>query len=264
MKHSGNNPPAGGPPTRAAKGKAMTLKYNLESMDGVDEAHKPLYKEAEGGGFVLDVEGVVSQGKFAEVNQRAVDATTEAARRRKTNERVVSKLGLEDAGGLDDAIDALLSKRDTGGKVNADQEAVIAQIKQAHETELNGVKSQVRGMQTAIARATFQAELSAAGFPAKAAEMFAAANMTRVNIDDSGKTVIMSENGNPLAGSGADGFATFGDLSQELAAAMPEFLVDKGKGGGGKAPASGGNATPNGKFGALAAKIPGFSDLPKN
>ncbi len=241
----------------------MGIKYTLENLEGVDEAHKPLYKEAEGGGFVLDVEGAVSADRFAEVNQKAVDNATEAQRRRKTVERITGKLGLEDAGELDTALEALIANQGKSGKSTEEQEAVISQLKTAHQTEIEAIRGEVTAMKMGAAKATFQSELQAAGFPAKAADMFAAANMNRVQLDESGEIRIMSEKGTPLAGSGADGFATLGDLSKELAAAMPEFLVDKGKGGGGKAPATGGGgAAPNGKFDGLAAKVPGFSDLP--
>lgn len=241
----------------------MAIEYKLESLEGVDETLKSIYKEAEGGGFVLDVAGVVSQDKFAEARQNAVDNATEAQRRRKTVERITAKLGIEDAGGLDDALDALMRKG--SGKPDADQEAIISQLRQEYEGKLSAKDKALSAIKLDGARAGFQAELSAAGFPAKAAEMFASANMNRVQLDEGGEIRIMSDKGTPLAGSGADGFATLGDLSKELAAAMPEFLVDKGKGGGGKPPASGGNgAAPSGKFGSLAAKIPGFSDLPQN
>jgi len=221
----------------------MAIQFQVDKLDGVDEALKSLYKETDGG-FVLDVDGAVPQSKFAEVNQKAVDAATEAARRRKTLERVTGKLGLETADGLDDALDALIAGK--GGKKDADQEAVIAQIKAAStakETELLG---RLKAIQMDGAAAQSQAALMAAGFSDKVAKMLATSNLNRVQLDDDGKIRIMSEKGTPLAGSGADGFATFGDLAKELAAAMPELLTDTGKGGGGKPPASG-NGNPKTK-----------------
>lgn len=237
----------------------MALAYTLTALDGLDEATQALYKTTDDG-FQLDVTGAVSQSALTAANQKAVDATTEATRRRKTMDRTLGKLGLDDASTLDDTLDALIAGK--GSKPNADQEAVIAQMKTAHAAELATSDGRLAKMKLSGAKSQLQAEMQAAGFPAKAAEMFAAANMNRVQLDDDGETRIMAENGNPLAGSGADGFATLGDLSKELAEAMPEFLVDKGKGGGGKPPASGGNAAPNGRFVDIAAKVPGFSDLP--
>lgn len=216
----------------------MTLKFQLDNLEGVDDAIKPLYAEAEGGKYVLQVEGVVPEDKYQKASQQAVDNATEAARRRKTVERITGKLGLDSAEGLDEALDALLAGK-SGGKADKDQEAVIAQIKAQAEAQVKEAQAKLQQIQMQGAQSQLSAELVKAGFPAKAAEMFAAANMNRVQLDDAGNVRIMGANNSPLAGSGADGFAVMGDLAKELAAAMPEFLVDAGKGGGGKPPASG-------------------------
>ena len=245
----------------------MAIKYSIENLEGVDEAVKPLYKEAESGGFVLDVEGAVSADRFAEVNQKAVDNATEAQRRRKTVERITTALGVEDASDLDAAIEALkVAPKKVEKGAQADQEAIVSQLKADYEAKLQAAQGEVTQMKMSAAKATLQSEMQAAGFPAKVAEMLSVSGMGRVNLDDNGQARVLSETGTPLAGTGADGFATLGDLAKELAAAMPELLTDKGKGGGGKAPASGGGnvARPNGNGGLLAAKIPGFADLPKN
>jgi hypothetical protein len=218
----------------------MTLKYQVESLEGIDETARGLYAEAgDGKGYVLQVEGVVSQSKFNEVNQRAVDAAEEARRRRATVERVTGKLGLETADGLDEALEALLSKSKAPAKPDPDQEAVVQQIKAQAEADKKALTDQLTGIRTDAAKSQFTAALMASGFGEKVADMIANSNMNRVQFDETGKMRIMQANGSPLAGSGADGFATVGDLASELAAAMPELLTDQGKGGGGKPPASG-------------------------
>lgn len=218
----------------------MTLKYQVESLEGLDESLQSLYEEGDSG-YTLKVEGVVPKSQFDEINQKAVDNATEAQRRRKTLERVTGKLGLENADGLDDALEELLTKSKAPKKDDADQQAIIEQIKQSAETEKRQLQEQLETMRKDTAQAQFRSELLAAGFGDKVADMVAQSNLNRVQFDEAGNMRIMQSNGNPLAGSGADGFATLGDLSKELAAAMPELLTDKGKGGGGKAPASGGN-----------------------
>lgn len=239
------------------------FKYNLESLEGVDEAHQGFYKEAEGGGFVLQVEGAVPQSKFNEVNQKMVDATTEAARRRKTNERIVGKLGLDDAGGLDDALDALIAGQGNGGKNDSDHQAVIDQIRADAASESAALKGELANIRMEGAKSQLDAAVMAAGFHPEIIQEITALAISRVQLDESGKLRIMSKDNTPLAGSGVDGFATMADLASELAAAKPSFLVDQGKGGGGKPPASGGGSSvPNSQFGGLAAKVPGFSDLP--
>lgn len=215
------------------------LKYQVDTLDRVDEAHKPFYKEAQGGGFVLQVEGAVAQSRFDELNQKAVDNATEAARRRKTVERITQTLGVDNADGIDTVLADLLAKAKGGSKSSEQQEQIIAQIKAEAASSVDAANKKLRAFQMEAAKAQFEAQLLGAGFPEKAAGMFAAANMARLSIDDDGKLRVLTESGTPKAGSGADGFATMADLAKELAAAMPEFLVDKGKGGGGKPPASG-------------------------
>jgi hypothetical protein len=218
----------------------MTLAYTVETLEGLDEGVKALYAEGDKG-FTLNVSGVVPEAKFNEINQQAVDAKTEAARRRKTLERVTGKLGLESADGLDDALEALMAKKP--GKPDADQEAIVKQLKESHANELKASTDKIKAIQLDGAKATLQSNLQSVGFPDEAAKMFAAASIGRVQIEDDGSRRILSETGTPLAGSGADGFATELDLAKELAAAMPNLLVDNGKGGGAKSPASSGKAT---------------------
>ena len=214
------------------------LKYQIDSLDGVDDAIKPLYAETEGGGFALRVEGVVPKSKFDEINQRAVDSADESARRRRTVERVVSKLGLENASGLDDALDALIAGQGKGG---ADQEKIVAALRQEYEGKLAESNKAITDLRMGNARAGVSAAIAKAGFHSQAVDMVTQSAMARVQIDETGKPRIMrADNSGPLAGSGPDGHATFADLASELAAAMPDFLKDAGKGGGGKPPASGG------------------------
>lgn len=218
----------------------MALKFTVDSLEGIDEAAKGFYKEQDGGSFVLEVEGAVAQSKFDEVNQRAVDAQTEAQRRRKTVERVTGKLGLENADGLDQALDDLLSKKATPPKDDAAQKAIVDQIRAEAENKVNALQSRLDGVLLGAARAEFKSELQSAGFSGKVAEMLAGANMNKVQFDNDGKMAIMQDNGNPLAGSGADGRATLADLAKNFAADYSDLLTDTGKGGSGKPPASGG------------------------
>ena len=216
----------------------MTLKYQTESLDGVPEAVHDLYEKSDNG-YTLKVEGVVPEAKFKEANQRAVDAAEEARRRRSTVERVTGKLGLDSADGLDEALEELLGKAKAPKGGGEDQEKIVAQIKAQYEGKIADQDKRFQSAMLDAASEKTKSALQEAGFPAAVAEMLAKTSKDRLTIDDAGKVRIMSGDGNPLAGSGSDGYATYGDLAKELAAAMPELLMDKGKGGGGKPPASG-------------------------
>lgn len=216
------------------------LKYKVETLEGIDEAAQALYKEQDGGGYVLQVEGVVPQDRYNELNQKAVDNATEAQRRRKTVERVLERLGLESAEGLDEAIDALKSAK---GRSSEQNDQIVAQIKADAEAKIKDAEARYTGVLMQGAVSETKAALQEAGFPVKVAEMLAKTSTDRLKVDGTGKVRIMADNGNPLAGSGGDGYATYGDLAKELAAAMPDLLVNKGMGGGGKPPASKGGDT---------------------
>ncbi len=222
----------------------MTLKYTVESLEGIDEAAQAFYQEQEGGGYVLQVEGAVPKNQFEEVNQKAVDNATEAQRRRKTLERVTGKLGLENADGLDDALENLLSKaQNPPKKDDKDQQAIIDQINSKAEEQVKAAQEKLTGYAKRSAEAEVKAAIAQAGFHPEAVDMVALQAMGRVQIDtDKGEWYIQKQDGSgPLAGSGPSGSATVNDLASELAAAMPSFLKDDGKGGGGKPPASGSN-----------------------
>lgn len=214
----------------------MAIEYQVETLEGIDEAVAGLYVEKDGK-YMLDVQGVVPKAQYDEINQKAVDNATEAQRRRKTVERVLGKLGLEDASGLDDALDGLLSGK---GKKSEDQEQIIAQIKAQAAKDVEAARSELQDVLIGGGVSQLQAALLSEGFPAKVAEMLAKTNKERLTVDENRNLRIMGENNKPLAGSGADGYANMTDLAKEFAAAMPELLTDKGKGGGGKPPASGG------------------------
>jgi microcompartment protein CcmL/EutN len=210
------------------------LKYQLDTLDGVDEAQAGLYKETEGGGFVLQVEGAVSAADHAKLQQKAVDAAEEAARRRRANEKWQA---------LGDSPDDVRAKLDAKAKPNEDHERLIAEINAKHADELGGVRKQLTSVMMDGARDKLKASLAEVKFHPEILDDIAQTAMQRVQIDDAGSLKILSADGSkPLAGSGSDGYATFGDLAKELAAAKPSFLVDAGKGGGGKPPASNGGS----------------------
>lgn len=207
----------------------MGLQYTVDKLDGLDEGVAKLYKETDGK-YTLDVEGVVSASEMNETRQKLVDATEEAARRRKANEK------WQALGENPDAVRALLEAKN---KPAADQEAIITQIKEQSAAAVAAEKAKIKALVGNAAKAELKSALVAAQFHPEIVDDITATAMSRVAIDDDGNVRIMSVEGKPLAGSGKEGYATYADLAKELAAAKPSFLVDGGKGGGGKPPASG-------------------------
>jgi len=229
----------------------MALKYQVETLDGVDEAARSLYKEVEGG-YRLDVEGAVAASDVSDLKQRNVDLAEEAKRRRKTNERWQE---------LGESPEAVREAMQAKGKPDADHEAIVAQIKSDYEAKLSDAQKQVHGMRTGRARADFEAALGQAGLHPQLITDIAAGSFGRVTFDESGDLRIMAADGSRLmAGSGADGYATIADLAQEVAASKPAFLVDQGKGGGGKQPPA---SKPNGMLNGMSQRAQDIlKDLP--
>mgnify|MGYP001050796812 CR=1 FL=1 len=204
------------------------LKANLTTLDGLDDSLKALYKEA-GEGFALQVSGMVASSEVDVLKQGLVDAKEAFTDLKSKNAAVTEKLVRKEKA---------LERAEAGNKGDDGHEAIIAQLKADHQAELDAANGLVSGLRMDNLTSTFQSELAEAGFHPQVIADIAAGAQNRVTLDAEGKQRILSLQGTPQAGSGADGYATLGDLAKELAEAKPDFLADLGKGGGGKPPAS--------------------------
>lgn len=175
------------------------------------------------------------QAQLKETNQKLLDANEEAMRRRKTVER------------LRDEMEAI--KTQPAPEPQANNEEIVAQIKAQYEEQLNTERSQRMNLVKQNAMNELKSALASESIVAEGLEPLTLLAQSRLQIDENGNPRIMSADGSkPLAGSGADGYATIGDLAKELAASGTGklFVRDSGVSGGGKPPASqGGNAGNN-------------------
>jgi len=175
------------------------------------------------------------QAQLKETNQKLLDANEEAMRRRKTVER------------LRDEMEAI--KTQPAPEPQANNEEIVAQIKAQYEEQLNTERSQRINLVKQNAINELKSALASESIVAEGLEPLTLLAQSRLQIDENGNPRIMSADGSkPLAGSGADGYATIGDLAKELAASGTGklFVRDSGVSGGGKPPASqGGNAGNN-------------------
>jgi hypothetical protein len=83
--------------------------------------------------------------------------------------------------------------------------------------------------------------------------------MGRLKFTEDGTAQVMTSDGKPMIGSGADHGATLADLAKELAASKPYAVRDAGKGGGGK-PAGSQGGTPD----KPTATRPVFNEMTQN
>lgn len=143
-----------------------------------------------------------------------------------------------------DAVDARIADLEKAakgtGKAAEDAQAKIDQIKADYEGKLTGANERITKMMQRTAAADLKAELAKAGFIAEAIDDIAATAMGRLQFNEDGTPKVLTSDGKPMIGSGADHGATLTDLAKELAGAKPYAVRDAGKGGGGKQPGTGG------------------------
>lgn len=210
----------------------MTLKYQIDTLDGVAENLRTLYKEQDGK-FVLDVSGVESTA--------SVQGLKSALEKERANNQAYSSLGSPDD--ITARIGQLETDLKAKPKGDVDHEAIITQLKKEHATEIDGLKSSLTGLRSTTATSEFKALLAKQDVLPEGQELLASVVRDRITFSDDGSLRVLNAQGQPMVGSGADATATLGDLATEVAAKYPQLVRDPGKGGGGKQPSDGGKPT---------------------
>jgi hypothetical protein len=143
---------------------------------------------------------------------------------------------------MDAKIADLTEKAKGTGKGSEDAQAKLDAMKADHDTQSTAQAARYTALLQRNAGSEFKTELAKAGFIAGAGiDMVADYNMPkRVQFNEDGTPKVMTEDGKPMIGSGADHGATLADLAKELAGRedMGNFVRAPGNGGGGKPPAS--------------------------
>lgn len=126
------------------------------------------------------------------------------------------------------------------GKTAEDAQAKLDALKEDYEGKLTASQERMQKMMQRNAAAELKAELAKAGFIPEAVDDIAATAMGRLQFNDDGTPKVMTADGKPMIGSGADHGATLADLAKELADAKPYAVRADLKSGGGKQPGTGG------------------------
>jgi len=145
---------------------------------------------------------------------------------------------------MDAKIAELTEKAKGTGKGADDAQAKLDAMKADYEGKLSEAQTRISKMHQRGASSDLKAELAKAGFIAEAIDDVANSSMMRIQFHEDGSAKIMTSDGKPMIGSGADHGATLADLAKELAASKPYAVRDAGKGGGGK-PAGSTGGKPN-------------------
>lgn len=161
---------------------------------------------------------------------------------------------------IDAKIADLTEKAKGSGKGAEDAQAKLDAMAADYDSKLTAAQDRISKMMQRNASAEMKAELAKAGFIAEAIDDIAATAMSRLQFNDDGTPKVLTSDGKPMIGNGADHGATLADLAKELAEAKPYAVRDLGKGGGGKpAGSQGGKPKDNNPLTA----VKGFSDLPE-
>ena len=167
-----------------------------------------------------------------------VSGLKSALQKERENVANYSKLGKPDE--IAAKIADLEEKAKGTGKGAEDAQAKLDALKNDYEGKLTAAQERIGKMMQANAAASLKAELAKAGFIAEAIDDIAATAMARLQFNEDGSPKVLTSDGKPMIGSGADHGATLADLAKELAEAKPYAVRDQGKGGGGKQPGSNG------------------------
>ena len=211
------------------------MKITLDDVSGLPEALKTLVSENEGK-HELDLTTLAPASELDKYKGKALTAEQEAIERRQALK------AWKDLGESPDAVKEAIANAGKGN--NADHEKIIADMKAAHQAELEAAQGKLSGLYQRTAQESLKAELAKAGVISEGLDLLANFAASRIQFGDDGTPRVLAADGKtPMVGNAANGGATLADLAGELAKTIPHLVKDAGKGGGGK-PAGSQGGTP--------------------
>jgi hypothetical protein len=202
------------------------MEIELSDVSGVPEALKPLVQ-----GNKLDLSKLMPAEDLTGLKT--------ALQKERANATAWSKLG-EAPEAVQKRIADLEKAAQGTGKGAEEAQAKLDAMKADYEGKLTERDKRFQTMAERIAMADLKAELAKAGVVPEGLELMAAFARQRIQFADDGSAKVLTADGKPMIGSGADHGATLGDLAKELATSIPHLVADAGKGGSGKPPGSNG------------------------
>lgn len=214
----------------------MSLKYQIDTLDGLDETVSSLYRATDDGKFQLNIEGVddhfVPKSEWTKINN-------ESAQRRHQLTGW-KKLGFESPEKALEAFETqkqLAAQAGDGAAILKQKQDEWAAEKASIEAELNTARASERG---AVIGERLSGALAKAGATEEGLELLPERFGNRIKFETvDGKRVIkiMKADGEtPMAGSGDGGVATLDDLVKEATKKYPSLFKGNGGGGSGKLP----------------------------
>lgn len=221
------------------------LKFLLDTLDGLDEATKAMYKKNDDGKYQLQVEGLPQQEDVSGL-KNALQTERASVAKLEGDLRAWKKLG-----DTPDAVSTTIAdlKKDKGDPT--EQERLMEQLKTQHAEEVTKITGErdaaLESERQAVINNGMVTALAKAGFSKTGLDMVPQIHGNRVKITErDGKRVvdIMTADGSaPMVGTGDGSRATFDDLAKELAVSYPDLVNSDRKGGAGTAPGGGGSGS---------------------
>lgn len=221
------------------------MEITLDAIDGLPENLKPLAAAADGK-FKLDLTKVMPSEDLTGLKT--------ALQKERENVGAYAKLGKPDE--VAKRIADLEAAAAKGGKGGEEAQAKLDQLKADYEGKLADRETRLTNLMRTQANSELRAELAKAGVIPEGLDILATFAAARIQFNDDGSPKILTADGKPMIGSGADHGATLSDLAKELAKTIPHLVADGGKGGGGKPPSNGGTPAKTisrAEFDAMAA-----------
>lgn len=238
--------PIGVTPTDSGMLKMDELAFEVESLDGIDDAVKGLYAEADGK-FRLNISGLPKPE-----DTTGLKKALEAERRRAKGAEAYTRLGK-----TPEEIQELLSAQERAEeerkKKAGDFEALRKQDAEKHQKALKDFEGELEAARaserSAIISHQLTTALAKAGATEDGLEFLPDRLASRIKIETvDGKRVtriVQADGETPMAGSDSRGLATFDDLAKEIMTKHPGLFKSDRPGGGGtppnKGPAGGGS-----------------------
>lgn len=241
----------------------MALKFEVETLDDIPEAHKSLYSE-QGGKFRLSVDGLEDTSGLKSA----------LAKERKAHEEKAKQAAkYQSLGKSPEEIEALLDAQAKTEEEKATKagewDKLRAQMNSKHETELKAKDSQVSGMKSALERHLIGAQATAAIAAAKGVPDLLLPHVQKhvrvVDTDGDYAVTVVDARGDPRV-NGKGEPLTISDLVAEMKSSdiYGRAFDGSGQSGSGKVPANGGGGGSKGNMGgtrqerlaAINAKFP--------
>ncbi len=201
------------------------MKIKIEDASGVPEALRALVTDGE-----LDLSQLMPTEDLTGLKTALVKEREAAG--------AYSKFGKPEE--IAARIATLEEAASKGGKGGEEAQAKLDAMKAEYEAKLGERDSRFSKLLTERTQSDLKAELAKAGVVPEGLDMLATFAAQRIKFNDDGSVKVLSPEGKPMIGSGADHGATLTDLAKELAGSMPYLVKDSGAGGSGKQPGSNG------------------------